>query len=67
MLVVVGPKELEGSGRECDSPRKRPVLRFVGMVDPHVFAWQEVDRGLMHLGIVLGEDGSSKRGAFVTA
>ena len=34
---VVGLKELEGLGRECDLPRKRPVRWFVGMVFPMFF------------------------------
>ena len=35
--VVAGLKELEGLGRECDLPRKRPVRWFAGMVFPMSF------------------------------
>ena len=34
---VAGLKELEGLGRECDLPRKRPFRWFVGMVLPMFF------------------------------
>ena len=34
---VAGLKELEGLGRECDLPRKRPVRWFAGMVFPMFF------------------------------
>ena len=36
-LGVAGLKELEGLGRECDLPRKRPVRWFADMVFPMSF------------------------------
>ena len=60
--MVAGLEELEGSGRECDSPRKRPVFLVRRHGDLHVSHGRRWKR-LHAFGEVWGSgDCTNKRG-----